>query len=417
MFKYSTPGKIVDITDAASHAAFAQRWHDYIHRQFKDNIDALGPASLFFSEVTTEAEGAPIPIHWNGFPLIVLRDSKNIRRDAWINAEVLDGSSSSPFRRQDEYCEWFVYQEAGVIKRIVFTAEGGQYWEQLADHDISTVVRLYQKYVNADVQKADLLKGGTYNPRNAWNTARGVMHLTHPANTLGAEINLAAVATLPRKDVSGQRVGDVRRLACCSNFGDPNRSSDPNIGYAVNTTCLPVASGSAAQLATLADPVGLYIDRLLPQTLTGPGNVSVDHWFSFVRGTAGQGLMAVLEAPAGSSFGLDQVKVKGVPLQWGGQVAEHIEMVLYAKVAPLTGTAPAPVFCVRHCCMPAGTTPAAMRHTNFDHVPRNSACDAGSSDAYPELIKPRTPGIVAAALQADSSAPSGKALLSRLASE
>ncbi|MCF4130040.1 hypothetical protein [Methylobacterium sp. SyP6R] len=388
MFKYSTPGDVSDIGNETKRADFLDDWHAYISGQFQDNIRALGPGSLFFTEVDTAAEGDPVPIHWNGFPLTLLRTNRNIRRDAWKDAEVLQQSGRGKFRKQDEYCEWFVYKKAGRIEKIVFTAEGPEYWEKLAEHDFDTVLALYRKLVNPAVQGADLLKDGSYDRLNVWNTERGVIHLTHPANTLGAEINLAAIATVPRIDAQGQRVTDVRRLACCANFGDPNRSSDPNIGWAVNTTCLPIAGGATPQAATLADPVGLYMDRLLPQTLTGPGNTPVDDWFTFRRGKAGRGLMAVLEPPAGAAFGLDQVKVMGVPLEWGGQVAERIEMVLYARVGAAELPHPSSARCVAHCCMPSGTSPTRIKDVNLQHTDAGARCANGAVDAYPELADP-----------------------------
>ena len=51
-----------------------------------------------------------------------------------------------------------------------------------------------RRHIGPDVTRAQLMHGGAYNPRNMWNTARGAMHLTHPANSLGAEIKLAADA-------------------------------------------------------------------------------------------------------------------------------------------------------------------------------------------------------------------------------
>ena len=42
----------------------------------------------------------------------------------------------------------------------VFTAEGPEYWEKLAEHDIDTVVTLYQSLVDPSVRKSDLLRGG-----------------------------------------------------------------------------------------------------------------------------------------------------------------------------------------------------------------------------------------------------------------
>ena len=408
MFSYSPPAGIDDLAGRPSRTGFLADWHVYIHKTFKENIDGLGVADpLFFTEVDRPAQSPPVPIHWNGFPLPLLREAAGSHPKAWKAAEVLRSTTrytpagTSPvrtgFRPQDEYCEWFVYRESGQLKRIVFTAEGPEYWIHLSRRDIDAVLALYQKYVSPAVKKPDLLlttdlnfskdlvlHAGDYNPFNPWNTMQGVMHLTHPANTLGAEINLAAFATLPRKDRSGARVTDVRRLICCAGYGVANRSSDPNIGWSVNTTCTGIQSGAPVQAATLADPVGLYIEQLQPGSLTGPDDEPINHWFSVVRGGVGRGLMAVLEAPAGSPFALDRVKVKGVKLEWGGQVAECIDMVLYAKVAPFASAPPTMVACDAHCCMPAGTAPNKIKDINL--VQPDGACATGEVDAYPELV-------------------------------
>ena len=72
------------------------------------------------------------------------------------------------------------------------------------------------------------------------------MHLTQRANTLGAEINLAARATVLRRDHAGNRITDARRLISSSAFGSPDRSSDPNISQGVNLA--EEALGRIAQL-------------------------------------------------------------------------------------------------------------------------------------------------------------------------
>ena len=58
---------------------------------------------------------------------------------------------------------------------------------------------------------------GEYNPFNRWNTTHGAMHLTHPANTLAAEIRLAADGTVVRSRAAGRctdrgRADLLRRL-------------------------------------------------------------------------------------------------------------------------------------------------------------------------------------------------------------
>jgi hypothetical protein len=420
MFTYSPPGNLDDLAGRPARAALLTDWHDFILQNFRDNIGGLGSSPMFFTEADTPAAIGPVAIPWNAFPLMISRQLGGGPR-AWAAADVLQSTTrytpdhapkvTTQFRPQDEYCEWFAYKDpaTGKLSRIVFTSEGPEYWSHLAAADLDFVVGLYHQFVDPSVQKADLLlttdlqmddgsvlRAGTYDPFNIWNTQKGVMHLTHPANTLGAEINLAAFATLTRKDNTGARVTDVRRLVCCAGYGVANRSSDPSIGWNVNTTCVPLAAGSSAVDATLANPVALYMNGLQAGALTGPAGEALDQWFQFKRGTAGMGLLAILEPPQGAPFGLDQVSVKGVPLQFGGQVAESIDMVLYAKAKPRTGVAQALVACSSHCCMPAGTPPAKLPSINLTQ-PQVGAdpCSSGQMDAYPEIFPP--PGAHAAA--------------------
>jgi hypothetical protein len=192
------------------------------------------------------------------------------------------------------------------------------------------------------------------------------------ANTLGAEIDLAARATIPRRDKNGNRITEVRRFACGSDFGDPNRSSDPNIGFGVNLTAFPTTAGAAPQSITLVNPVALYIDRIAAGVITDERGNPLPEWFKIVRGVAGRGLMAVLEPPPGATFGLDKVQIVGDPLTHGGQVAEQIQMVLYARTANFGHPAPPLERCVRHCCRVNNTAPVDL--VNLAHPAAESQC-------------------------------------------
>jgi len=431
-FKYLPPANIDDINDPATKEAFLDDWDRSISSSFSREIANL-PANntLFFSESTSPATSGDLPITWNAFPKPIARDNPDDATARWNAADQLGSVDRStgnlpvpmPCRLQDEYCEWFAYRDtpAGPIVRIVFTAEAPEYWIMLAKHDFDRVVKLYQDHVSASVQADDLrlpqdiafsedllLKKGTYNPYNKWNTTNGVMHLTHPANTLGAEINLAARATIPRRDANGNRVTEVRRLACGSNFGDPNRSSDPNIGNGVNLTAMPAAGGST-QSITLANPVGLYIDRLASGAITDEDGNPLAGWFKIVRGVTGRGLMAVLEPPQGAAFGLDKVRIGNKKLTHGGQVAERIQMVLYGKTANLGQPVPKLQPCKRHCCRPDNKL--EIDKVNLDQKDTPNPCSGTKpTDPFPELTG--APQEVAHALVHD--APDPGATIKRL---
>ena len=387
MFKYDPPAGIDDLAGRPTRPAFLALWHTRVRERF--DLEKAGPGvSLFFSEADSAATSDEIPVPWNAFPLSIRRrypgNADRIRR--WSSADELASDGQGRFRPQDEYCEWFVYRDApdGPIRRIVFTAEAPEYWENLAAIDLDRVLELYRQFVSPAVQRADLVRNGAYNPRNRWNTTHGVMHLTQPDNTLFAEINLAARATITRRNGQGARITGVRQFACASSFGDVNRSSDPSIGSSVNLTVLPAAPGSAAKSITLANPVGLYIAGLQDGVLTDDADNPLD-WFRFVRGGPSRGLMAVLEPPAGAAFGLERVRVAGVPLTHGGQVAERITMVLYARTASLGQPVPPLRPAVAHCCAPSPFDPARVEQANLAHQSVGEGCSGGNVEAFPEL--------------------------------
>lgn len=409
MFTYQPPAGIDDLAGRPSRAAFLAAWHAAMSDNFQREIQNL-PAQnkLLFSEEQSPGTSGDLPVTWNAFPLSLRRDFPSQAVARWDAADELQGLDRRPngghevpmpFRNQDEYCEWHAFRDVagGPIRRIVFTAEAPEYWIELARQDFDWVLALYRQWVSPAVQPeslklredisfgSEVLPAGSYNPYNEWNTEKGCVHLTHYANTLGAEINLAARATIPRKDVHGNRITDVRRFACASDFGDPNRSSDPNIGSGVNLTVLPAGAGAAAQSVTLANPVALYMDRIAAGVITDQGGNPLPDWFRFVRGVQGHGLMAVLEPPAGAAFGLDQVLIDGAALTHGGQVAEHIQMVLYAKTANLHQPSPVLQRPARHCCMQNDGRPPGK--VNFAHPARSQSCSgATSKEAFPELV-------------------------------
>ena len=418
-FKYSTPAEIDDLAGKPTRIAFLDAWHASMTDDFTTEINSL-PANnkLFFTETASPATSADLPITWNGFPLALTRVHPSDPIARWTAADKLGSVNRSttgtpvpmPCRLQDEYCEWFAYRDTpnGPITRIVFSAEAPEYWIALAKHDFEAVVNLYKTLVSNQVQPDDLklaqdivfgsgvLKKGTYNPYNKWNTSQGIVHLTHPANTLGAEINLAARATIPRRDINGTRVTEVRRFACGSTFGDPNRSSDPNIGHGVNVTVMPTAGG-ATQSITLANPVALYMDRLANGAITDEDGNPLSGWFEFRRGVQGRGLMAELKQPAGSAFGLDKIRIGNRKLSHGGQIAERLQMVLYGKTANLNQPAPPLRPCANHCCRPDNNVDVSK--INLDHVPPSDTC---TKDAFPELVGALEPAV--AGLQAELAA-------------
>lgn len=412
-FRFSTPAGQNDLAGQPKEAAYLEGWSALIARRFASEIAylrrTLQQEPLFFSErehpVPAGVATAPVP--WMAFPRVLTMQAAGDRRRALDAAEqrgsahlgyedeALTRPITCEFRQQDEYLEWVPIRRAGEVVRFAFTAEGPEYWEHLASVDRGAVLALYRELAGRDVSWTELawptdvwVRGaqdhgvriyeqGDYNPYNKVNLEECAAHLTHPANTLGAEIDLAAKATVQRLDSNDELVSERRRLACCSNFGDQNRNSDPTIGLAVNQT---VRGGISI---TLADPVGLYIRAFDASRIADSAGNALDGWWVARRGGRGRTLRAEFGPPPGSSLTLADVRVgNNEPLTTGGQLAELTTMVLYVRALDLDLPEPAPQRCRNRCCVKRGQPPEASL---LDQVPLHGKAPAGMVDAFPEL--------------------------------
>jgi len=164
------------------------------------------------------------------------------------------------------------------------------------------------------------------------------MHLIQRNNTLTAEIELAAAATLVRQR-NGQFITDEQELIDCGAYGQGERHSDPHIGAVVNELARLKAD------ITLANPIGLCIAGLSVagwQTLGGSN--PLDYW-KIVRGTPEKSLRAVYEVPAAKGFAVGDITINGRHIDFGAQIADFITIKLtglathlgQSTVAPLQG--------------------------------------------------------------------------------
>jgi hypothetical protein len=298
----------------------------------------------------------------------------------------------------DEYCEWSVTRNAdGKITRIDFACENPEYWYSLWRINPDRIAELYTQTLNAGLPPGSLntvsvaledlyltdLQGNVvidpstgnpaYNPLNKWNNGTisirgasatptgGAMHLTSTPNTLQTEMGLAGAATVLRS--SGNV--DAQQLICCSQYGQEYRNSDPHIGQSVNQ----VVGGPPQSFASLADPVGLYIQApdFTPYTLPNdpnlpPGATAADCW-QVVRGqttimdpVSGQPypgnfiLHVAFQLPAswieaGVSFTVSDITIRlnGVdtPIEYAGQIAQTMNIALFARPIPAAAQIPA----------------------------------------------------------------------------
>lgn len=303
----------------------------------------------------------------------------------------------------DEYCEWAVRREGDVIKRIDFTCENPEYWTTMWGVDRERVRALIESLVRYPVALEDLyLRDGNgdpvidvatglpaYDPLNKWNRGTistpeggGAIHLTSPPNSLGAEIYLAAAASILREE-GGEQIRAAHNLICCSLYGGVDRNSDPHIGQNVNQVA------AAGLQLTLANPVGLYIQDPEFNRFELPldkvvGDITVEDCWTMVRGyPGGFGLHARFEVPEGQNFEINDIKIDGQAIQYAGQIAEAFEIGLHAVGFKTPGyVVPKPRPCVWHSksgALPPGSTPQPGQPVIGEAV------FAQQSDARPQL--------------------------------
>jgi hypothetical protein len=372
-----------------------------------------------------------VPIAWNGFPLRLTKwfgaaneSQANTAAEQTLTLPVFglfreDGTRIAlPFRIQDEYCEWFIDRAGDKVQRISFTCEPPEYWECLAKHDFGLLHTLYEELLHQSVPADELrwdidvfqsddngnlkrrYRKGDYNPWNAWNTTKGAVHLTHPANSLFAEIALASDSTLgwPVTPNPQGQISEIE-LMCCAARGGINRSSDPLIMKGV--------FGLARQglSVALANPIGLYISPFKLGGLLDPaGNpIGAKALKSVRQSTDGTRILRMeIAPPEGAGYSLDQCSLDGNPLRFGGQIARNITMRLFGvgKKIP-SKTARKVNSCPSFCCF-------HPQHADFRGAfPRsdfNACASITSGDWNQEAFDIPAPGVEALHFAAAESA-------------
>jgi hypothetical protein len=410
--RFDPPANLTDFDAIPGHR---EEWSKYISTVFDDAIkkrvetepDGKTPRNIksqYYNETKVPSDD-PVEkeIVWDAFPKTLTRQygqgEAALRvADEFTYYNVVRGEVDSeqfPFyelfkksRRQDEYCEWRVTRDpkTNKILRVIFTCEGPEYWASMFGGkmdgdgndgfkfkgDKQKLLDLYRSILKdqvkdvEDVKLEDLVftdgpKVGQYNPWNKWNTTEGIVHLQQRNNTLAAEINIGADATIRRKK-GGKEITDARRLICCGGFGGVERSSDPTIGDEVNSLA------RAGYAITLRNPVGIYFDSFDNAGFTKPGpdgsRVPAGNYLTAVRGTfkepfndkSNMIVRAVYEVPAGElgpdgqQLTVSDIQIGGEEIRFGGHIAQRIK-IKFVGLATRRGQIDNPAFdCEAKCC-------------------------------------------------------------------
>jgi hypothetical protein len=335
---FNAPGDLTDLDDAGS-----KQWSDFISEVTDQAIAGRTdhtndrPRAQYFNltKVDTGPDAASQRVSWIAFPRGVKLHSVSDKQ-RWQRA---DASRDV----QDEYCEWSVTRRPdGKIQRVTFTCEGPEYWEVLAATRPDLVVQLYQEFIDPAVQHDDLFDAsGGYIRRNKWNstTTNGAMHLVQASNTLGAEIELAAAATIVRARGDHVLAGE-QELIECSEYGAPDRNSDPHIGGVVNSVARQKAD------VALSDPVGLYLGGLSTAGWKTPDGSDPQSYWKILRGSDANPVRAVYEVSHDTGFTVSDIQIQGRPIVFGAQITDFISVRLTAVGCRFGQSTTEPMPCV-----------------------------------------------------------------------
>lgn len=437
---FDAPGGVTDFRDPMNwHKAMAAEASEIVTELValvlgKDprdltqaEIDANAPSVAYVDPTSSLPAGVGETINiapWGAFPRAVVRrkpwtdfppvkgDSDGTRRAAehlgdedhrpGVFVDKDDNVLHLPVRdRQDEYVEWVSRRNAdGKLVKVIFVAEGYDYYSTLFEHDEGRALELYRDFTENSTIRVDDLRAprgiyrrlnsgarltvaepGAFNPRNRFNINPGIVHLSHRANSLGAEVNLAGVSGIIRQKADGTILSgnNPEELLCCCEGGNPNRNSDPLISQQAYTQ---VKEGFRY---TLANPVGLYIAGVEDLRVeTKDGDAVTPDWWTVVRGdgfssaATSRVLRLELAPPPNSKLTLEDLKVDGIPVRFAGQLTDLLQVHLFVtrwRRQP-AGTGPS-VRCVATCCKKTGTPQLVLTR---------STCASGFDLAFPGLI-------------------------------
>ncbi len=333
--RFDPPGGLTDLdeTGLEQWSAFISASVDAAIAGRPDHTNDAPRAQCYTLPTTDTAADATVQeVSWTAFPRQV-KISSISDRQRWASAD-------SSRDLQDEYCEWSVTRRPdGKITRVAFTCEGPEYWQLLAQTQPDTLLKLYQQHIDPAVQHGDLFDAsGSYIPRNNWNssTTNGAMHLIQKANTLGAEIELVAAASIVRV-IDGRALTGEQELINCGRYGAPERNSDPHIGGVVNSI-----ARLKADLA-LSNPVGLYFGDLSTVGWETPDGSDAKSCWSYVRGGDAHPVRAVYEVPQGREFLVGDITIDGNPIEFGAQIADFISIKAIAVACRIGQSTAAPM--------------------------------------------------------------------------
>lgn len=298
---FDTPARLRDVPFEASsfYPAWDRRVGEIVGQSFGQWIDPRSDGDA--AEVEAQRT-----LSWIGFSREQLVRHRDDREAAFREAD-------RDRENQPEYFEWHVSRNAdGKITKVVFSVETPEYFEVMAETEPDRLVELYQELVDPAVQREHLFRDGKYDTMNRWTRTDGIVHFVSqsPPNSLGAIVGLAQSGDTEPAD------NYVRIQAGAEHAVDDY--------MVIELGALQRKGWSIA----VQDPVGLYIEGWDDTGWTRPDGSPVGDYWRITRGRPGEVLRLEYQVPAEEGFVVGDIRIGGRPVEYGGQLAEHISSVI-----------------------------------------------------------------------------------------
>jgi len=322
--RFETPGRLRDLPDSSP---FYAAWHSKVDAELSFSVPGPVPGGGFYDASETVVNvAATRALVWMGFPRPLLTtDYPGGRREAFAKGDTRGADIPEGRTTQVEYLEWFTQRDKqGRITKVTFTTETPEYWHALfqAPEGPNRVVELYRQLLgNPGIDVAAITdSSGSYNPLNAWNTTRGIIHyiVETPPNTLHAALSL----------VSNAVADDILISDNFDNFEDfrlEPTSADPRV-----RTDIRGLARKGLQV-TAAEPIGIYMGGWDDTGWSKPDGSPVGNYWKVIRPSGAAGPPALrleYEVPASEGFVVSDIRIGGRPIEFGGQLAEHVTVLV-----------------------------------------------------------------------------------------
>jgi hypothetical protein len=305
--RLDTPGSLRDLPDGSP---LYDNWHELVSGLINSVAPAARGGDFFNPSAWNFEPDAHSSFPWMGFPrphLVV--ENRDDRDAAFRSGEDRDA--------QHEYLEWHVTKADGKITKVVFVTETPEYWGALGDVDPDRVMDLYHELVRPNATRADVFPDGVYDPRNRWNHQDGIVHYIMGINSLGALIDTSQNSR-------------VRRRARDNYDAVPLRFDRKTVMVTASDARFTLDIGTLTRKklsVTVHEPVGLYMLAWDDTGWAKPDGTPVDDYWRVARGAPGAALRLEYEVPADEDFVVGDITIGGRPVEYGGQLAEHITVM------------------------------------------------------------------------------------------